>query len=162
MDVSIGHFCMVFDFLEVGFNSNEINDILTPNIYKAIEEYKLTIPEDWRLIFHANYNNGKIPLVSKNKLGGYFSDKMKYITIVIPIPLKSEIEWGVNPEQHLYEKDHYDKLMKNFLELNVNYNNYNNRTEYITACLKAGIRKALEVGFTVGKMKIKLKNAIDL
>ena len=119
MDVSIGHFCMVFDFLNVGFNSNEINSSLLPSIYKEMQDNHLTIPEDWRLIFHANYNNGKTPLVSKNKLGGYFSDKMKYITIVIPIPLTSEVEWGVNPEQHLYKKDHYDKLMRNFLELNV-------------------------------------------
>ena len=160
MKINVGHFCMLSDFLNVGFNANEISDVLTPRIHEIMQENSMSIPEDWLLIFHANYNNGKIPLVTKNKLGSYTSDKMKYITIVIPIPLKSEIEWGVNPEQHLYKKDHYDKLMKNFFELVVDYKDYNNRTDYITACLKAGIKKAFDEGFTVGGIKVKVKKVI--
>lgn len=69
---------------------------------------------------------------------------------------------GVNPEQHLYNRDHYDKLMKNFYELNINFRDYTNRADYITACLKAGIKKAFHEGFTVGKSKVKVKKAIDL
>ena len=90
MDVSIGHFCMLSDFLDVEFNANETSKKLTPSIYKAMQDNDLTLPDDWQLIFHANYNNGKIPLVSRNKLGSYRSDKMKYITIVIPIPLNQK------------------------------------------------------------------------
>ena len=162
MDVSIGHFCMLSDFLDVEFNANETSKKLTPSIYKAMQDNDLTLPDDWQLIFHANYNNGKIPLVSRNKLGSYTSDKMKYITIVIPIPLKSEIAWGVYPEQYLYKKDHYDKLMKNFFELAVDYKNYTNRNDYIIACLKAGIKKAFEEGFTVGGIKVKAKREVSL
>lgn len=152
---------MVSGFLDEGFSTNEISDTLTPGIYKVMHVNNLTIPDDWILIFQANYNNGKGSLVSRNRLGSYTSDKMKYITIVIPIPIKPEIEWGVNLEQHLYKKDHYDKLMKNFFELNVDYRNYTNRKDYITACLKAGIKKSFEEGFTVGKTKIKVKKPID-
>lgn len=127
-----------------------------------MRDNNLTVPDDWILIFEATYNNGKVPLVARNKVGSYPSDKMKYVKIVIPIPLKSEVDWGVNPEQHLYKKEHYDKLMRNFLELNVDYNNYNNRTDYIIACLKAGIKKAFEEGFTVGKTKIRVKKGVEL
>lgn len=162
MDVSIGHFCLIYDFLDVGFNTNKISERLKPDILKLMRDYNLTIPEDWKLIFEATYNNGIVPLVAKNKVGSYPSDKMKYVKIVIPIPLKSEIEWGVDPEQHLYKKDHYDKLMKNFRELDVDYRQYTNRTDYITACLKAGVGNAFEEGFTVGKSKLQIKAPVRI
>jgi hypothetical protein len=151
---------LLSEFLDIEFIAHDISDNLTPIIINIIRENNLNIPDDWILIFQAGYNNGKVPLVSKNKLGSYTSDKMKYIKVVIPIPLKSEISWGVKPDQHLYGKDHYDKLMKNFWELAVDYSIYHNRTDYITACLKAGIKKAFEKGFTVGGVKLKAKKAI--
>lgn len=160
MDIRVTHFCLLSEFLDVDFNSNEISDGLNPRIHELMQENNQSIPSDWILIFDATYNNGKVPLVTKNKLGSYPSDKMKYIKIVIPIPLKSEIEWGVNPEQHLYRKDHYDKLMKNFWELDIDFKDYSNRTDYITACLKAGIKKAFEEGFTVGGVKVKASKPV--
>lgn len=162
MDIRFTHMGLVFKFVDSGFNSNEIYDSLKPSLIELMAANNLYIPDDWALLFQAGYTNGRIPLVSKNKIGGYPSDKMKYITIVIPIPLKSEISWGVKPEQHLYGKDHYDKLMKNFWELAVDFRNYDNRTDYITACLKAGIKKAFEEGFTVGGVKLKAKSAIEI
>jgi|GEM_PF-1764041 len=160
MDIRVTHFCLLSEFLNVDFNANDISDYLTPRIHQIMQENNLSIPSDWILLFDATYNNGKVPLVAKNKLGSYPSDKMKYIKIVIPIPLKSEMEWGVNPEQHLYKKGHYDKLMKNFFELDVDYNDYVNRTDYIIGCMKAGIKRAFEEGFTVGGTKVKVKTPI--
>lgn len=162
MDIRVTHFCVLSNFLDVEFIANDISDKLTPLIHKIMKENDLTIPDDWILTFQASYNNGKTPLVSKNKLGSYTSDKMKDITIAIPIPLKSEISWGVEPVQHLYGKNHFDKLMRNFWELDINYRNYNNRTDYITACLKAGIKKAFEEGFTVGGVKVKAKKTVTV
>lgn len=160
MDISVDHFCMLSNFLDVDFKSKEISNYILDNISNPIKLSNVVFPNDWILIFHANYSNGKKTLVSKNKLGSFASDKMKYVTIVIPIPLISEIEWGVLPEQHLYGKDHYDKLMKNFFELDVKFQNYTNRTDYITACIKTGINKALLEGITVGGVKVKLKEPI--
>ncbi|AEI52171.1 Imm9 family immunity protein [Runella slithyformis] len=154
-NIYISHTSMIFEFVDIGFNTLQIYDSLRPSIIELMKKEKLSIPDEWTLYFNAGYTNSKTPLVSKNKIGSYPSDKMKEITIIIPIPLKSEIDWGVNPEQHLYKKDHYDKLMKNFFELNIDFKNYTNRTDYVTACLKAGIKKAFEQGFTVGGMKVK-------
>lgn len=162
MDIRFTHTNLVFGFEDEGFNSNQIYDSLISLAIEIMATNNLNIPEDWVLLFKAVYTNGRIPLVSKNKIGGYPSDRMKYITIIIPIPLESEISWGVKPEQHLYGKDHYDKLMKNFWELAVDYRSYNNRSEYITACLKAGIKKAFEEGFTVGGVKLKAKKIIGI
>jgi Immunity protein 9 len=162
MDIRVTHFCLLTEFLDLDFNSNQISDSLTPSIHKIMLDNDLSIPKDWILIFQAGYNNGKVPLVARNKLGSHPSDKMKYIKVVVPIPLKTEIEWGVNPEQHLYKKDHYDKLMKNFWELDVDYRKYTSRTSYITACLKAGIKKTFEEGFTIGGTKIKAKQLVAL
>ncbi len=161
MNIEVSHFGLVSDFIGVDFDSKKISFEWTQKLKRIFDENKLNFPIDWQLIFHLTYNNGKNPLVAKNKVGGYLSDKMKYVKIVIPVPLKSEISWGVNLEQHLYGKDHYDKFMRNFNELDINFENYKNRTDYITACLKAGIQKALKDGFTVGGVKIKVKGEIE-
>lgn len=160
MDIRVTHLSMLSEFLNVDFNTNKISDSLNTSICKIMQDNNLSIPNDWILLFQANYNNGKLPLVSKNRVGSYPSDKMKYIAIVIPIPLKSEIEWGGFSYQYMYEKNHYDKLMRNFIELNIDYRNYMNRADFITACLKAGIEKAFEEGFTIGAVKIKAKITI--
>jgi len=162
MDIRFTHINLVFEFEDIGFNSTVIYNSLKPLVIEIMSSNSLKIPEDWVLLFKAGYTNARMPLVSKNKIGGYPSDKMKYITIVIPIPLESEIRWGVKPKQHLYGKNHYDKLMKNFWELDVDYRNYDNRTDYITACLKAGVKKVFEEGFTVGGVKLKAKKAIEI
>jgi hypothetical protein len=154
MNINFSHIAVVFDFIDVGFKTQQIYQHLLPSVIEKMKENKLTLPMDWSLIFQAAYANGKLPLVSKNKLGSYPSDKMKYITIVVPIPLETEISWGVKPEQHLYGKDHYDKLMRNFWKLDIDFKNYSNRTDYITACLKAGVKKSFEEGFTVGGAKV--------
>jgi hypothetical protein len=153
---------LVFEFVDSGFNSSEIYNSLKPLVIEAMAANNLHIPDEWVLLFQAGYTNARIPLVSKNKIGGYPSEKMKYITIIVPIPLESEINWGVKPEQHLYGKDHYDNLMKNFFELAVDYRNYDNRTDYVTACLKAGIKKVFEEGFTVGGVKLKAEQPIEI
>ncbi len=157
MDIRLTHINLVFNFVDDNFDSNEIYNYLNGYITKIMISNSFEIPNDWVLLFQAGYSNARCPLVSKNKIGGYPSDKMKYITIVIPIPLKSEIGWGVDKDQHLYGKDHYDNLMKNFWELNINFRNYSNRTDYIIACMVAGIDKSFQEGFTVGGVKIKLK-----
>jgi hypothetical protein len=162
MDIRFTHTNLVFGFEDEGFDSNIIYSNQLSIVNSIMLLNKLQIPDDWVLMFDIGYNNGRIPLLSKNKFGTYPSDKMKYIKIVIPIPLESEISWGVKPEQHLYGKDHYDKLIKNFWELAIDYRNYGNRTDYITACIKAGIKKAFVEGFTVGGVKIKAKQPIEI
>ena len=162
MDIRFTHTNLVFGFEDSGFNSQKIYKSALSNVEKLLNQYDLVMPNDWVLVFDVGYNNGKIPLVSRNKVGTYSSDKMKYIKIVVPIPLKTEIEWGVNPEQHLYKKDHYNKLIKNFWELNINYKNYNNRTDYISACIQASIKKVFEEGFSVGGVKVKSKKSIEI
>lgn len=52
--------------------------------------------------------------------------------------------------------------MKYFWELAIDCRNYDNRTDYITSCIKAGIKKAFEEGFTVGGVKIKAKQPIEI
>lgn len=162
MNIRFTHTSLVFEFVDCGFHAQQIYNSLLPIVIDINESNRLQLPKDWILIFKAVYTNGRCPLVSRNKLGGFPSDKMKYITIIIPIPLKSEIEWGVKPSQHLYCKEHYDKLLKNFWVLNVDFLYYKNRSDYITACLKAGIKKAFEEGFTIGGVKIKSETIIEI
>jgi Immunity protein 9 len=156
MDTRITHFSLVSSFLDVGFDSRSISDIVKIELDDALRQNSIKFPSEWGLIFQANYNNAREILISKNKLGTYSSDKMKYVIIVIPVPLIENINWGVEKKQHCYGIDHYDKLMKNFWALEVDYAQYSNRHDYIIACLRRGINKALEEGITVGKVKVKI------
>lgn len=156
MDIRFTHTNLIFGFEDDGFDAEKIYAEELSDVIKIMHSNNLKIPHDWILVFDIGYNNGKTPLVSKNKVGTYPSDKMKYIKIVVPIPSNKEIIWGVNPEQYLYEKNHYDGLMRNFWELNICFQDFKNRTDYIKACIKAGVKKVFEEGFTVGGEKIKI------
>lgn len=155
MSIDVTHLSVVSEFLDIDFDPQSIGEEIKMLVNRALVKYNISMPSDWILVYDASYNNGVRPLVSRNKLGNFKSDKMKCITIVIPIPLLSEISWGVRPDQHLYPKNHFENLMKNFFELDIDFRVYNNRTDYILACLKAGIVRSFQEGFTVGAMKIK-------
>lgn len=94
MDIRFTHTNLVFGFEDEGFDSNNIYSNQLSIVNSIMLLNKLQIPDDWVLMFDIGYNNGRIPLLSKNKFGTYPSDKMKYIKIVIPIPLESEVSWG--------------------------------------------------------------------
>jgi hypothetical protein len=96
-------------------------------------------------------------LVTKNKLGSYTSDKTKEIMVAMPIPTIDKVPWGVQDSQHIYKESRFDDLMKNFHPLDVDYRDFHSRTDYILACMRAGISTSFDQGFTVNKEKIKSK-----
>lgn len=158
MKSRITHFCLISNFLDIGFNSSEISNRLKMYVDKILEINSFYYPSDWVLTFNANYNNGKYLLITKNKFGSYKSDKVKEISIVIPIPSNSIVEWGVSKESYIYNEDHYDKIINNFFSLDIDYKKFNNRIDYIVDCLQRGICKAFQEGFTVGGIKLKTNN----
>ena len=155
MESRITHTSYITHFLDVGFNSVKLSELLKEETDKILGINNFSSQNDWVIQFRATYNNGKKLLISKNKFGSYSTDKIKEITIPIPIPPVDEVSWGVNIEQHTYQEDHYDKIIENFWVLDVDFHKYSNREDYIVECLQRAIKKAFEVGFTVGKVKIK-------
>jgi len=161
MQTSISHISMVINFLNIDFDSNQISEILKKEVDNILRNFSTDNLEDWTLDFMASYTNGMQPLVSKNRLGSFTSDKIKQITIVIPVPIIDTVSWGVNSNQHIFKIDHFDKLIKNFNTLDVNYSDFNNRTDYILECLRMGIKVSFSQGFTVNKGKFKLKKELQ-
>ena len=153
MESRITHFCLIQDFLGMGFDTNKINEILKMEVNSILSKNSFTNKNDWVINFQANYNNGTKLLISKNKFGTYSKDKIKQIFIPIPIP--TNVSWGVKTEQHTYEATHYDKIINNFWVLDVNFSDFQNREEYILDCMRRAIKKAFEEGFTVGGIKVK-------
>ena len=165
MNFRIKHRSLVISFLDIGFSSENIDQLLTPyieNYIAQIDKQDLIDSIDWEVQFFATYSNSRVPLVSKNRIGSYFSEHVKEITIVIPVPLKSEVSWGVGEEKHIYQKDNYDKLMRNFRELEVDFKQFTNRQDYIVECLQKGISTAFTEGFTVDGVKVKIKKNRNL
>lgn len=156
MNTRITFASLVIDF---EFDYNKIGSILKRELERQLESNGLRHKSEWELQFRATYSNARQLLVSKNKLGTFTSDKIKEITVVIPIPLKSTVGWGVNKEQHVYDESHYDKVINNFWALEVCSTSFENRSEYIIDCMIKAIQLAFEKGFTINGLKIKRKSA---
>ena len=156
MESRITHFSLIIDFLDERFDSNRISDILKTEVDHILEINLLSNQNDWVIQFRATYNNGKQLLISKNKFGSYSSDKIKEITIPIPIPLINEVSWGVNQEQHIYKDSHYDNLLDNFWSLDVNIDDFTNREDYILDCMRRAIKLCFEKKYTVNGVKLRL------
>lgn len=157
MDTRITHFSLIYDFLDVDFNSTEISGLIKKELDDLIRKNFITSTNDWTLIFNATYSNARTILISKNKLGTSTKDKIKEIKIVIPIPTKDEIYWGVTHDKYLYKKDHYDNILNNFWTLTADCKPFDNRTNYIVDSLRKGINKSITEGISIGGQRLKIK-----
>jgi len=156
MHVRILDSAMIVDFINEGFNSSELCSIVkseTEKIIQTIENEKL---KEWEVCFRFVYNNVKqILIYTKNK--SYPKEKYKEIIVHIPIPVKEEIDWGVDLEQHVYsDKNHLDHLLQNFFCLDVDYTKFTNRQDYLLNSMIRSIKFCFDVGFTINGIKVKL------
>jgi len=126
MQARVNHTCYVLDFLDEGFNSDEISSELKQVADSYLNACSAEGIDDWEIEFRAVYNNARQLLISKNGLGTYPSDKYKSITVVVPIPKKEDVSWGVDARQYVFGIDHYDDLMKNFNLLDPHFENLDN------------------------------------
>lgn len=157
MRARILHTSYVLNFLDVGFDSSRISQILESEVNTILKENSFAELNDWEIKFRAIYTNSRQLLISKNRFGTYPKEKIKEISIPIPIPTIDIISWGITKDQHIYEDTHYDKLLKNFWNLDVNYSDFSSRTNYILDCLRKAIKFCFEEGFTVNGIKVKTK-----
>ncbi|TAF44773.1 MAG: hypothetical protein EAZ64_06020 [Sphingobacteriales bacterium] len=146
----------IIDFEDIGFNSDDINKKVkkeTDNILKSIDSEMLT---GWEVHFIFRFNNVKnILIYSKGK--SYPIERYKEITVHIPIPMIDTVFWGVNKEQQIYQVDHLDNIIKNFDCIEVGFNTFNNRADYILDSMKKAIKFCFNKGFTVNGFKIKVQ-----
>ncbi|TRX00129.1 Imm9 family immunity protein [Flavobacterium gawalongense] len=145
----------VIDFLDIDFNSNLIEEIIKDETDEVLQNVKDENLEDWEVVFLFRFNNTERILISKNRFGSVASQKQKEIIIHIPIPMKDVVSWGVNNEQHVYkDATHLNHLMNNFNTLEVDFNDFNNRTDYIIDSARRVVKFCFENGFTVNGVKI--------
>lgn len=111
---------------------------------------------DWEVCFRFRYNNVKSILIH---LTGRSDRRERYkeLVIHIPIPVNTEIGWGVDIGQHMYKNsDHLDHLLKNFSMLEVDYSKFDNKQDYIADCMKRSISFCFSKGFTINGVKVKI------
>ena len=151
MKSRICHSSYVIDFLDVDFSSDEISNILQPEIDATLEEVAKGVLPDWELEFLALYNNTENILLYR-KARSYTADKYKEVVIHIPIPTKDVVEWGVKKEQLLKtgvgKSIHYADI------LSIDPTKYNDRTSYIIECMRIGINESFRLGITVKGKRI--------
>ena len=145
----------VIDFLDIDFSSAEINHTLKIETDKILEHYHNDSLNDWEILFRGIYGKGTSISVYR-ALPSYVEDKQKQITVHIPVPIKDIVKWGVNPTQ-LVTLGKAPNELKNISLLEVDFNNFTNRTEYILDCFRRAIKFCFEDGFTINKVKVKIR-----
>ncbi|AHM59115.1 hypothetical protein D770_23390 [Flammeovirgaceae bacterium 311] len=157
MKSRITHTSYVIEFLDVGFSSENISQIIEYEVDNLLELHSYINRTDWELYFRATYTNARQLLISKNKFGANRSVKVKEVTVPIPIPLLEESEWGVTKEQHTFDKNHYDKISQNFWSIDVEFKDFTDRTGYILDCMRKAVKLSLATGLTVDGVTVKIK-----
>ena len=161
MESIITHTSLIIDFLDVDFNANKLSDQYKPIVDALLSSKGFSTKNDWLIQFRACYNNGRQLLITRNKFGTYPKDKIKEITLAIPIPSIRTVTWGVEDNQYINGPDHYDPIIKNFWAEEVNFYQFSNRSDYIYSCLRKGIKRAFFEGFTVGGIKVVVREIFD-
>lgn len=152
MVARILHTSYIIDFLDVDFNSDEISDILKKETDKKLKQCSIDSLENWEIQFKAIYGKGSVIRIYK-KMPSYAKDKQKPITIHIPIPENTKVPWGVHPDQYI-EVGKNANEEKNVSYLNVHFEQYSSRKDYIIQCLRRAISLCLEEGLTINGRKV--------
>ncbi len=155
MKSRILHSSYVLNFLDVNFNTNQISELLKTETDELLQLNNFVGLENWEVQFRATY--GKDSMVKiYTKMSSYKNERQKLIIIHIPIPTTDTIEWGVDSNQYIYSANN-PNADKNLYFLKIDYSQFANRQDYIIDCIRRGIRKAFEEGFTVNGIKVKIK-----
>jgi hypothetical protein len=155
MKARITHASYVIDFLNEGFNTQEISSHLETVVDDYLKRCQIGKEfENWEIRFRATYNNARQLLISRNKFGTFKSDKVKEITVVIPVPSKAEGTMGRFKRTVHYGIGHYDNLIRNFILIDVDCKMFSNRTEFIDHCLTRSIDYSFNIGIIIIGNKI--------
>ena len=145
----------VMGFLDIGFNSNQIEATIKTETDDILKMIKIEELEDWEIEFNFIFDSGEEISIYK-KLPSYKKEKQKVIDIHIPIPFKANVDWGIEENQHV-KIGSGEPNVKNVSLLEVSFKDFHNRTDYITDCMRRAIKFCFENGFTVNGVKIKLR-----
>ncbi len=148
----VSHSSHLIDFLISGFDYKRIEQPLENEINSILNEYDIPELIDWKIVFKALYGNRDKIYVCR-QARSQVDMKYKEIVIHIPIPLKSQTEWGVEENQVVKLK--FPDNNKYCESIKAEFENQSNKYDFITDCMRKGIKHTFEKGFTVNKIKIK-------
>ena len=154
MKSRILHSSYVINFLDEGFNSDGISSILKSETDKILKSVDEVILKDWEIQFRGIYGKGSVLKVYK-KMPSNLNDKLKLITVHIPIPKTYIVKWGVD-DTHFISVGKPPNEDKNMYLLDVNFQQFTNRTDYILDCMRRAIKFCFQDGITVKSVKIKI------
>ena len=116
---------------------------------------KITIPKglnDWTIECSLVTKGGSSIQVLKRGIT-YAKTKEKLVSVGLPIPRKSAVQWGIDDNRFL---DAPELDSKYFTSIEFNPDDYNTLDEYIVACAKKTIIELFAEGITLKNKKIKL------
>ena len=148
----VNHSSHLIDFTIPGFDYTKIEQPLEIEINSKLKEYDIPELNDWKVVFKALYGN-RDKIYVYRQARSEVDMKYKEIVIHIPIPLKSQTEWGVEKNQVVNLK--FPENNKYCESIVAEFENYTNKYDFIIDCMRKGIRHTFEKGFTVNKIKIK-------
>ena len=139
MTGTIGHTSHLIDFFTDDFDFKRIEESLKSLIYSYLNTYDISELAEWELLFTLiNGNRDKIYVYRKTRSDIWM--KYKEILIHIPIPLTSQIKWGVEEKQVV--KINYLKDNKYSESIEPAIDGHSNVYDFIIDCAEKGIKHA--------------------
>lgn len=148
----VSHSSHLIDFTIPGFNYKKIELALEIEINAKLNEYDIPELNDWKIVFKALYGNREKIYVCR-QARSQVDMKYKEIIIHIPIPLNSQMEWGIEKNQVVNIK--FPENNKYCESIEAEFKNHSDKYDFIIDCMRKGIKHTFEKGFTVNKIKIK-------
>lgn len=137
----------VINFLNEMFNSEEIINPINREVNTLLSKANNELVYNWTIEFNIIYFNGNSIKISKIERN-YKEDRLKEITIFIPIPTKEKVEWGVEEAQHI-PFNSLSKVEKNLINYDIKFSQFVNLNQYLSFSIKEAIAFILKKGIKV-------------
>jgi hypothetical protein len=142
----------VIEFLNVDFNSFQIETEMKSEVDQILKKIIIKDLEDWKIEFKVIFSGVK-KIVIYTRMPSNKKEKNKIIIIHIPIPSIKNIDWGVQDNQYMNSNSSPDA--KNVAFLEVDFKEFDNRTDYINDSIRRAVKFCFEDGFTMNGVKVK-------
>ena len=137
--------CLNMDGIELFFHD------LTKNIKvdNSIDDWTLSIV----IILGGAMNEKEIAIYKRGFT--YINDKERSVSVRIPLPTSEQASWGIS-KKHRFNEYTKRKTDNGFTILPVDYDQFNNMTDYIESSIKLSLMRLFKDGITLKRGKIKI------
>lgn len=152
MKAGISKYVLILNLEENKYLPEDLRSKLLDEIQGYVSRVSIDELADWQLLFILMFNDVKEILIYR-KSKSLVKDKLKEVTIHIPIPTKDVVAWGVDKNQCLC-RPISEKSRKLADILYLDPKKYSDGVSYTAEVVRMAVREVFRLGITVNGKRI--------